>query len=80
MVLAESRPDNSEGYAQSDIVNLKKIDHKKKVQIKQNPAVKTQIFGNIVKNEMKLYTENRNSQSKNIFTQINQIQNNNSPD
>jgi hypothetical protein len=34
---------------------------------------KTKIFGTFVKNEMKLYAENRNCQSKNIFSQINNI-------
>jgi hypothetical protein len=55
------------GYSNRDIVNVAEAMIRKP---KMNPRVKTQIFGSLVKNEMKLFTGNRNNQSKNIFTQV----------
>ena len=43
-------------YSQSDIMTLKNIDMHKRASI--GPNVKTQLFGNCVKNELKLFDRN----------------------
>jgi hypothetical protein len=52
-------------------MTLKNIDVQKRASIGPSVNVKTELFGSCVKNEMKLF--GRNTQSKNIFTQLSAI-------